>query len=345
MTMMASLKTLTRSSKTSIVAYKIFDNWRMRRKFEAGKIETGHGSTHKGKSVAQSLDYINAQFSDYLKYSGLDEKQLEGKRVLELGSGDNVGLALRFLAAGAARVFCLDKFYSVRNPEQQLEIYRALRASLSSPHQRRFDEAVSVDSSLEINSQRLTCIYGVELSDAATSLGVDKQSFDLIISRAVIEEIYCPDEVFEVTDKLLAPGGLVLHKIDLSDYGIFSGANMHPLTFLTIPERIYRMMASDSGIPNRKLIGYYREKVKALGYKTQIFLTSIIGQGKLDPHREVVRLNEDYSTATLALVDEIRPRLSGEFQKMATEDLIVDGIFMVGRKPGSSRFKDIDVDL
>ncbi|SRR6266496_278312 len=330
--MLTALKTFARKSKTSIVLYKIFDNWRLRRKFRTGRIETQHGSTHKGKTTAESLDYINAQFADYLKYAELNEQQLEGRRVLELGSGDNVGLALRFLASGAARVVCLDKFYSQRNSDQQLAIYRALREILPADHRHRFDEAINIESELAINPERLRCIYGVNLEDAAASLRADEGAFDLVISRAVIEEIYLPDGVFEATDKLLAPGGLILHKIDLSDYGIFSGAGMHPLTFLTIPESIYRLMASDSGIPNRKLIGYYRNKLKELGYESKILVTGLLGQGTLDPHKETPRLNEDYTDATLALVDQIRPKLNGRYEDMCNEDLIVDGIFIIGKK-------------
>jgi len=330
---LTALKTFARKSKISIIAYKIFDNVRLRREFRTGQIETQHGSTHQGKTTAESLDYINAQFADYLKYSGLSEQELKGRRVLELGSGDNVGLALRFLASGAARVVCLDKFYSQRNSDQQLAIYRALRETLPAANRDRFDDAINLESDLAINPEKLKCVYGVDLEDAAAGLSVDEGAFDMIISRAVIEEIYLPDGVFEATDKLLAPGGLILHKIDLSDYGIFSGGGMHPLTFLTISETIYRMMASDSGIPNRKLIGYYRNKLKELGYESKIFVTSLLGQGTLDPHKETPRLNDDYMEATRALVDQIRPKLSGKYKDMSNEDLIVDGIFIIGKKP------------
>ncbi|MGI8731735.1 MAG: hypothetical protein ACR2LM_00335 [Pyrinomonadaceae bacterium] len=46
-------------------------------------------------------------------------------KVFELGFGDNVGVALKFIAAGATKVVCLDKFYSKRNLEQQRKIYLA----------------------------------------------------------------------------------------------------------------------------------------------------------------------------------------------------------------------------
>ena len=125
----------------------------------------------------------------------------------------------------------------------------------------------------------------------------------------------------------------MLHKIDLSDYGIFSGAGMHPLTFLTIPSFAYRLMASESGIPNRRLARYYRDKMKALGYDAKIFITSIIGKGTLDPARERIDLDVDYSETTLDLVKEIRTKMAADFQKLPDDELIVDGIFLVAHKP------------
>ncbi len=139
------VKRLARRSKTAIVAYKIFDNRRLRRRVESGDIETLHGSTHINQDVTNSLAYIEKQFADYINYAGLSAAELRDKGILELGPGDNLGVALRFLAAGANSVVCLDRFYSMRNVEHEIEIYKALRASLSSAEKQRFDEVVSLD--------------------------------------------------------------------------------------------------------------------------------------------------------------------------------------------------------
>src|SRR5437867_6239912 len=119
------MKQLVRKSKSLLIAFKIYQNWRMKRQFASGEIETDHGSTHSRKSLDESLSYIDEQFVDYLAYGQLTREQLRGTKILELGFGDNVGVALRFLAAGAARVVCVDKFYSrrdVRSEEHTSEL-------------------------------------------------------------------------------------------------------------------------------------------------------------------------------------------------------------------------------
>src|SRR5882762_978391 len=331
------MKRLAKKSKSLIIAFKIYQNWRLKRQFASGEIETDHGSTHRKKSLDESLSYIDEQFVDYLTYGDVTFEQLRGKKILELGFGDNVGVALRFLAAGAARVVCVDKFYSRRDVAHEREVYAALRARLSNDEKQRFDEAIVLVDGITFNASRLSCLNGLELETAAARLLKQEERFDIIVSRAVIEEIYEPDKVFAAADKLLAPGGLMLHKIDLRDYGIFTESGLHPLTFLTIPESVYRLMATDSGIPNRKLLSYYRGQMAELGYEAKFFVTEVVGHGPIIPHQEVSQLNGEYSKLALPVINAIRPRLAREFRELSDGELMVCGLFMVARKPIAAR--------
>src|SRR5262245_32705805 len=118
--MLDLVKRLARQSKTAIITFKIFDNWRLKRRVQLGDIETIHGATHSNQSVLNSVDYIEKQFAEYIYYSSRSGKGVRESRILELGPGDNLGVALKFLAAGAASVVCLDRFYSKRNVDHEL---------------------------------------------------------------------------------------------------------------------------------------------------------------------------------------------------------------------------------
>lgn len=330
---MRQLRELAKRSKSVIVAYKIYDNWQFGRRFRRGNPESLNGSTHLTNTLDQSLAYIHAQFADYLNYGGMEAKSLRDKRVFELGFGDNIGVALKFLAVGAARrVVCVDKFYSRRDDKQQREIYRVLRKSLTTDEQRRFDEAIDLSNGILLNSAKLKCIYGVDVEDAEELF--NSEPFDLIVSRSAIQEIYEPEAAFLAMDRLLIKGGMMLHKIDMSDYGIFRDHGLHPLTFLTISDRLYRMMARGSGKPNRKLVNDYRQQLDGLGYQTTILITDLItgkGKGDLYPHRE--KLDPETSRAALGLLKPIRPRLLPRFRNLPDEELIVSGVFVIARKP------------
>ncbi len=326
------IKDLARRSKTAIILFKIFDNWRLKRRIKSGEIETIHGSTHLNTAVSESVAYIDKQFTDYITYTGLLPCDIADKRILELGPGDNLGVALRFLAAGADSVVCLDRFFSKRNADHEKDIYTALRQGLRPAEKSRFDEAISLADDLHLNARRLHSIYGDTLEGFADKLVKDDKAFDLIVSCAVLEEIYDPNPTFAAMDKLLTAGGYLVHKIDLSDYGMFRNQGMHPLTFLTIPESIYKRMASDSGLPNRRRLGYYVEKMKEFGYQSQIFVTSVIPTGRLEPAVEYLpgTLQRDSSRV---LVEQIRSRLANEFKDINEEELLIDGVLLVARKP------------
>jgi len=327
------VKQLSKRSKTVIIAHNIYNNWRVSRRVSSGNIEASYGSSHSHISdLSDSVGYINATFEDYLRYAELSPDTIRGKRVLEIGHGDNLGVALRFLAAGAAEVVCLDKFYSKRDPERQRKIYLALRAELGDEARRRFDEVIDLTSGTEIISDRLKSIYGTGIEEAEQLFGA--QSFDLIISRAVLQSIQDSDAALAAMERLLSAGGAMAHKIDLRDLGMFTNGGMHPLTFLTIEDSLYRKMTSATDKSNRRLAGYYSQKIAELGLESKIFITEIVGQQEeIYPHKEKIDAGVDYDDASLSLIKKIRPRLNARFKNLSDEELLISSIFLVARKP------------
>lgn len=330
---MAQAKRYAKRSKNLIIAYKIYENWKMKRQFKNGNWESLHGSTHSKLDVDKSLRYINQQYQDYLQYGQISAHSIEGKRILELGFGDNVGVALRFLADGASHVACIDKFYSKRDDDQQRRIYQRLRETLNETQRARFDQAVDLSSGIEINSEQLSCIYGFDVEDCDELS--ESEPFDLILSRAVIQDIYNPRPAFIAMDKLLRDGGFMLHKIDLSDQGMFRDNEMNPLTFLTISESVYQRMATDSAISNRKLVNYYKALMSELRYDAKLLITDVCGtegKGDLRPHKEILDYDSQRVRAARGFVRDIRPRLTSNFRDLSDEELMIAGVFLVARK-------------
>ena len=328
------IRNIAKKSKGAIIAYRIYQNWSTKRRFKSGNTESNLGSTHKGRTLSQSLTYINTQFNDYLAYGGVPSSALQRMRILEVGFGDNIGVALKFIAQGASHVSCLDKFYAKRDTDQERQIYRALRETLDEASKTRFDEAIDLENEVHANPGKIKCIYGVDVEDSEDL--AHGPLYDLVISRGAIQDIYEPQKAFEGMDRLLVPGGCMLHKIDLSDQGMFRDRGLNPLTYLTIPEAIYRLMAKDSGRPNRKLRSDYHAILAELGYEGKLLITDVIGRrgmGDLHPHKETLDRQADYVATALSFVDEIRPRLIPRFKKLSDEELIISGIFMIARKP------------
>ena len=281
------------------IRHDLATRWRLWR----GKFDSDIGATHSGKSTADSVEYINRVYSDYLAYAGLRPSDLAGKRVLELGPGDNLGVALRFYAAGASQIVCLDKFFSKRDAHQQREIYAALRERLSASERDRYDQAVFLADGEEprFDGDKVRYVYGRSAGDAVTLFG--RESFDIVLSRAVLWEIFDIDRVLEALDAVLKPGGLMIHKIACLDW-MFRQEGYHPLEFLTVPDTLYQWMAGHSGKSNRRTIDYYRGAMSALGYKARFPITRVVGATgpELPPGTTELVSDVHYTADTLALI-------------------------------------------
>lgn len=316
--------------KSLLVAMNIGRNGWARLRFAMGRVDSPNGATHRRFSLSDSLNYINRVFEDYLAHAGITAGELRGKRILEIGPGDSLGVALRFLAAGAAQVVSVDKFFSRRDPVKQHQIYHAMREQRSPAERAAFDGAVRLSPVLEFNPERLRYVYGRGIEDAGDAL--EGAPFDFAVSRAVLEEIDDLDLVLAKIDSKMRPGGMQVHRIDFRDYGMFSRHGHHPLEFLTVPDVVYQN-GMQFGRPNRRLIDCYRTRIEALGYETTLFPTRVVGSPEeLPPGTRRLEQGVHYSEQMLEGIKRIRPRLRPRYRTLSDEDLLIAGVMLTARK-------------
>lgn len=290
------------------------------------------GTQSKGVAPREAAAYSSSAFDAIVDDAGLAAEDLRGRRLLELGPGDNVGLALRFLAAGAAQAVCLDRFEIKRDIERERRIYECILNSMRRVERERLESAVQVEPELRFNSDRLRTVTGVGIEEAAQALGGG--SFDFIVSVAVLEHVLDLDRAFAAMDELLVPGGLMVHQVDFRDHGMFTMAGKHPLTFLTVPSRLWLAMTQDVGGPNRRLLNFYREKLADLGYESRLMVTDLLGQPtSVKEPSDALSYEAPVADDTRALIARIRPYLDGGFRHLPDADLAVAGALLVAHKP------------
>jgi SAM-dependent methyltransferase len=313
---LVGLRQRIKNSASLICAYYLINDWRAGRRLEGGEIDTDSGRRHASASLSDGLDYVDRVFSDYLRYGNVEK--FHGN-VCEIGPGDSFAVALRMLDSGAEHVVAVDRFYSRRDTAFQTQLYRALseRNDLS-----RFFDGEPSEATLR----------GVDYHSgepAESYFARTKARFDFILSRAVLEHLYDPVGALDDMVKCLTPGGRIIHRIDLRDHGMFEQQN--PLTFLTIPEIIYRRMVKNSGRPNRILLPAYRhwlERSAVGGGKGSIKITRLAGaKDEIEPSAWD-DITPAARAAALDTVAAIRPRLIEKFRNWADEDLAVSGIVL-----------------
>lgn len=315
-----NMRAIIKRSVALSCAYYLVDDWRARRRLAAGKLETGSGARHAGLDTNASLAYVERVYGDYLAYGGL---QGFSGSVAEIGPGDSFAVALRILGGGARQVHAIDRWVSRRDGQTQRRIYAALAARYDLGH--LFEGAPAEDT-----IKNLTSHAG---QPAETFFRTSGLEFDAILSRAVLEHLYDPLAALDDMAAALAPGGIMIHRIDLRDHGMFAGH--HPLTLLTLADGLHRRMTRGAGRPNRILIPAYRDWLERSGLTGGLTVSRLAGiSEELNPV-PWTELDADAKSRALACVRAIRPRLSARFSAMAGEDLSVAGLVLVARKNGA----------
>ena len=290
-----------------------------------GHIQSESGSTHRNLAIEESVTYVEEVFNDYIAYSGLNH--FTGTAA-EVGPGDTAGVALLLRDAGCDSVDLVDRFRSRRDAEQQRHIYRTLAARHGMTSTAELDEDLpGIDWKIGLPAED----YFAQRSGEA-----DGGCYDLIVSRATLEHLYDPLGAIRNMAACLKPGGRMLHKIDFRDHGMFTPAQ-HELTFLRYPSWLHHLMTRRSGRPNRVLLPKYRELSQRLAQagelKTQILVTSLVGENEIVPHVPYAELPQPALRRAIESVEAERPRMASEFAGTSSQDLAVTGIFWVAVRP------------
>src|SRR5262249_53293426 len=99
-----------RHSKWAVVATNVYQDLLRRTGLKTEQIGNPYTPAPGTAEVDRYLSRIDHMFLNYLDRMGISAADPRGKRMLEVGPGDNIGLELRFIAAGAAQAVAVDKF-------------------------------------------------------------------------------------------------------------------------------------------------------------------------------------------------------------------------------------------
>lgn len=155
--------------------------------------------------------YAIRVFHSHVERAGFNHK-LRGRTVLELGPGDSIATAV-IAAAHGARAILIDSGRFVRtDTAPYIELERALHEKGLAPPR------LSGCRDIEEILSRCRARY---MTNGLASLGeVQSASVDLIFSHAVLEHVRKRDfaETMRGCRRVLKPGGVCSHQIDLRDH-------------------------------------------------------------------------------------------------------------------------------
>lgn len=243
---------------------------------------------------------------------------LEGKRILEIGSGWELLLPMLFSLCGAGRVYLTDLTALIDR--------HTLTGGLQSfrYNRQRILDALQLDPALfdrkfagEVGSERefLEKNGFVYLAPCdCRHLPLEAASVDAITSRSVFEHIPPPviEDILKECYRLLAPGGLVCHFIDNSDHWEHGDKSISRINFLQYSDRAFRLTYLNSlNYQNRLRHSEYVAMLRACGF-------------------EIVKEHRNVDSQALAALRNLP--LSPRFAKFSKEDLATTDSYLLARK-------------
>lgn len=266
--------------------------------------QTGRGNEEE--TASEIANYFIQCFDEYFERIGVSENNrkawLQGKTILEYGPGDILGVAVLMYAHGAESVHCVDRFPLAQASEKNIAVYKILLESLSDDRKLRANQLFLEKGRPESGFSPDAVQYLV----TKDGLSGKYQTYDLIISRAVLEHVNDIEKTLLDICGALKKNGVSIHQVDLKSHGL---DRYQDFDFLTWPELLYRLMYSHKGFPNRWRVDKYENIVTAAG----------------------MRLKELSPTGTLELqkIKFIQPKLAKSFRHIPTDRLSWLGFWMI----------------
>jgi len=232
--------------------------------------------------------------------SHLPNKLPEGFLAAEIGCGDCLAAADMMLGLGAQHVHLVEHQAMPLTP-----LHRQALSLTISPDLPNRASILSSDDPPRLNPALATLHVGL-----LENLSLP-QPVDLVYSFDVLEHVEDLDAFFSCCRRTLKPGGLSLHKFDLSGHEFFEDP-MPPLDFQTYPRWLYRFM-----FPRyRRAVGNFADFFFDLMRKNGFEILEIVPLRVADP---------DY-------LRTIRPKLRKEARMKSDEILRFIDLIVLARR-------------
>ena len=141
----------------------------------------------------------------------------------------------------------------------------------------------------------------------ARKTNLEKESLDFVYSNAVFEHVYVSDIklIHSEANRILKPGGYILHNIDLSDHFSHSDRRLSRVNFLKFSDKFWNFLTKNTFFyQNRLRLSEHAKMIEESGFKIIEKLTTC-EEGELNSIDKINIKFESYSKEDLAVTNVI----------------------------------------
>lgn len=170
---------------------------------------------------------------------------MEGKNILELGPGADLGVGLILLAKGARKYNALDVNFLVKNVPSEFynKLFKEIKKRI--PLADINDLKFQLQAFYEEKNNRLNYIYDKNYS----FFKLKSEKVDVVLSNAAFEHFNDIEKTFEQLSQVVKKGGYILSVIDFQTHTRWI-REKDPLNIYRYSDKLYNLL-SFKGSPNR----------------------------------------------------------------------------------------------
>jgi hypothetical protein len=195
-----------------LMGVPLFRKWRSR----AGRASS--------RQLETQLISIRQKFEFFMRTLG----SVEGKTIVEIGPGDDVGLGALFLKAGAKRYVAFDRFPGNVFGSYAKQIYDRLGCG-------------------DLDLGRGISFRAVAIEDVNAA---QEEAADVIVTFNALASFRDSQVAIGTMTKLLKPDGVMIHRVNYGPMGVWTDCR-NKLEFLGVREWLWQLMGSNRGYLSR----------------------------------------------------------------------------------------------
>ncbi len=218
-----------------------------------GGIDSSKFNTEE--SAVRALRIFNSLFDIVNK--AID---IQNKIGIEIGPGDNIGVAYSFLAYGAKKIYLIEKYDNINLNTRIIDILKELDQIYGKNTIKWSDVVEKNGDEYKLNPDKI-CIK-IGLFENANFVN----KVDFIYSNDVIEHVDNVRTVFLHSYNTLKKDGIFINNIDFAGHNAFSD-NKDPLDFLTCKDFMWNLMFSHLETTNKIRFSQVIEIAKDIGFE------------------------------------------------------------------------------
>ncbi len=242
---------------------------KVRHELQGYKSTRGFSSHLYERAVAHSLTIVT-RWDDYLKIynKSLNDKSIfEGKKILELGPGADLGVGLFLLTKKAKSYTAFDILNLVESAPPGIYEHLFKYLVKNGANSRTIENLkLQLELAQGEHSERLSFQHS---RDFDLSI-LPKNNFDLVVSNSAFQQFIDPVKTISQLSKIVKPGGQFVALIDLKTHSRFIKTK-DPLNIYRYPDSYYRPLKF-IGSPNRMRPNEYENAFISHGW-TNIWIS------------------------------------------------------------------------